>query len=175
MVDSLGAFLPLLDLIHIEVTKTAIHFQPHNLEAPANEVTSKKRAVFHMGDHRNFHGRVLLVHGSPGEGGEQAIVRCWLLPFDFDRFPARVADGQAPLTNLPPAALLEQLAIEYVHADLCEALMLSYAAENQARMQAMIAAHGNLERTQGRLMLEFQRVRQEDITDEILELSAART
>lgn len=120
-------------------------------------------------------GRVLLVHGSPGEGGEQAIVRCWLLPFDFDRFPARVADGQAPLTNLPPTALLEQLAIEYVHADLCEALMLSYAAENQARMQAMIAAHGNLERTQGRLMLEFQRVRQEDITDEILELSAART
>ena len=120
-------------------------------------------------------GRVLLVHGSPGEGEDQAIVRRWLLPFDFGRFPAHLADGQAPLMNLPPMALLEQLAVEYVHADLCEALMLSYAAENQARMQAMIAAHGNLERTEASLTLQFQRVRQEDITDEILELSAART
>ncbi|OZB57994.1 MAG: H(+)-transporting ATPase [Lysobacterales bacterium 14-68-21] len=119
--------------------------------------------------------RVLLVYGSPAEGEEPAIVRRWLLPFDFGRFPARLAVGQVPLMNLPPAVLLEQLAVEYVHADLCEALMLSYAAENQARMQAMIAAHGNLERTEATLTLEFQRVRQEDITDEILELSAART
>lgn len=120
-------------------------------------------------------GRVLLVHGSPGEDEEQGIERRWLLPFDFGRFPARLADGQAPLMNLPPADLLERLAVEYVHADLCEALMLSYAAENQARMQAMIAAHGNLQRTEAALTREFQRVRQEDITDEILELSAART
>ena len=120
-------------------------------------------------------GRVLLVHGSPGEGEEQGIERRWLLPFDFGRFPARLADGQAPLMNLPSADLLERLAVEYVHADLCEALMLSYAAENQARMQAMIAAHGNLQRTEAALTREFQRVRQEDITDEILELSAART
>ena len=119
--------------------------------------------------------RVLLVHGRPGEGEEQAIVQRSLLPFDFGRFPPHLADGQAPLMNLPPPMLLEQLAVEYVHAELCEALMLSYAAENQARMQAMIAAHGNLERTESRLALEFQRVRQEDITDEILELSAART
>ncbi len=119
-------------------------------------------------------GRVLLVYGSPGEGEEQGIERRWLLPFDFGRFPARLVDGQAPLMNLAPATLLEQLAVEYVHADLCEALMLSYAAENLARMQAMIAAHGNLERTEASLTLQFQRVRQEDITDEILELSASR-
>jgi len=119
--------------------------------------------------------RVLLVYGSPAEGEEPAIVRRWLLPFDFGRFPARLAVGQVPLMNLPPAVLLEQLAVEYVHADLCEALKLSYAAENQARMQAMIAAHGNLERTEAALTLQFQRVRQEDITDEILELSATRT
>ncbi|MEW5837067.1 MAG: FoF1 ATP synthase subunit gamma [Pseudomonadota bacterium] len=119
-------------------------------------------------------GRVLLVYGSPAEGEEPAIVRRWLLPFDFGRFPARLAAGQGPLMNLPPPLLLEQLAVEYVHADLCEALMLSYAAENQARMQAMIAAHGNLERTEAALTLQFQRVRQEDITDEILELSATR-
>ncbi len=60
--------------------------------------------------------------------------------------------------------------VAYVHADLCEALMLSYAAENQARMQAMIAAHCNLERTEAALTLQFQRVRQEDITDEILKI-----
>ncbi|HEX8779378.1 MAG TPA: FoF1 ATP synthase subunit gamma [Rhodanobacter sp.] len=120
-------------------------------------------------------GRVLLVHGSPGEGEAQDVEQRRLLPFDFGRFSPRLANGQAPLMNLPPMVLLEQLAVEYVHADLCEALMLSYAAENQARMLAMIAAHGNLERTEASLTRDFQRVRQEDITDEILELSATRT
>ncbi len=122
--------------------------------------------------------RVLLVHGDPDEGGAITVVQRWLLPFDFARFtsdPAGRAGFQAPLTNLPAPVLLEQLAIEYVRADLCEALMLSYAAENQARMQAMIAARGNLERNEQRLALEYQRVRQEDVTDEILELSAARS
>jgi len=121
--------------------------------------------------------RVLLVHGSPDEGGSFGVVQRWLLPFDFARFSGHErarAGADAPLTNLPPALLLEQLAVEYMRADLCEALILSYAAENQARMQAMIAAHSNIERNETRLTLEYQRVRQEDVTDEILELSAAR-
>lgn len=122
--------------------------------------------------------RVLLVHASPDDGGSFIVVQRRLLPFDFMRFSSHCAGRgghDAPLMNLPPAVLLEQLAIEYMRADLCEALMLSYAAENQARMQAMIAAHGNIERNQTRLTLEYQRVRQEDVTDEILELSAARS
>ena len=114
---------------------------------------------------------VVLVHGQPGAGEEPAIVQRRLLPFDFARFPAPIARRQPPLFNLPAAVLLEQLAVEYVHADLCEALMLSFAAENQARMQAMIAAHGNLERTEAALTQTYQQVRQEDITEEILELS----
>jgi F-type H+-transporting ATPase subunit gamma len=116
--------------------------------------------------------RVVLVHGQPGEGEEPTIVQRRLLPFDFARFPAAAARRQPPLFNLPATALLEQLAVEYVHADLCEALMLSYAAENQARMQAMIAAHSNLERTEAALTQTYRQVRQEDITEEILELSS---
>jgi F-type H+-transporting ATPase subunit gamma len=50
--------------------------------------------------------------------------------------------------------------------------MLSFAAENEARMQAMIAARNNVSRKLDELVASFRRLRQEEITGEIIELSA---
>ena len=50
--------------------------------------------------------------------------------------------------------------------------MLSFAAENEARMRAMIAARGNVARKLDELVGSFRRLRQDEITDEIIELSA---
>ena len=50
--------------------------------------------------------------------------------------------------------------------------MLSFAAENEARMQAMIAARSNVARKLDKLVESFRRLRQEEITGEIIELSA---
>lgn len=117
--------------------------------------------------------RVSLVHGVPGQAGAQAIVTRSLLPFDYSRFP--VSPGQrAPRVNLDPGRLVQQLAEEYVYAELCEALMLSCAAENEARMHAMIAAQDNIGRRRDTLQAQFRRVRQDEITDEIIELSSQR-
>ena len=50
--------------------------------------------------------------------------------------------------------------------------MLSFAAENEARMEAMIAARSNVARKLDELVGSFCRLRQEEITGEIIELSA---
>ncbi|MFT4065937.1 F0F1 ATP synthase subunit gamma [Paraburkholderia sp.] len=115
--------------------------------------------------------RVTLLHAVPQLSTAIDIVQKSLLPFDFTRF-AVAARRQAPLVTLAPRRLLAQLAEEYVYAQLCEALMLSFAAENEARMRAMIAARTNVHDTLDQLTGDFRRLRQEEITAEIVELSA---
>ena len=115
--------------------------------------------------------RVTMVHAVPAPSGTIDIVERALLPFDFTRFhvtPSRIP----PIVTLPPEQLLDRLAEEYVYAELCAAVMLSYAAENEARMQAMIAARSNVERKLDELTASYRNLRQEEITAEIIELSA---
>ena len=93
------------------------------------------------------------------------------VPFDFDRFapdPSLVP----PLTTLAPSELLGKLVEEYVFAELCEAATLSFAAENEARMRAMIVAHEHVEDRLRQLVAQSHQLRQEEITSEIIELAA---
>jgi F-type H+-transporting ATPase subunit gamma len=117
--------------------------------------------------------RVALVYAAP-LAASFSVMRRWLLPFDYARFPA-AARRFPPRIDLPPRELAARLALEYVFAELCEALLLSFAAENQARVQAMIAAHANVQHKRDALEAEFRRVRQEGITAEVVELSASGT
>jgi F-type H+-transporting ATPase subunit gamma len=111
--------------------------------------------------------RVTVIHAVPAPSASIEIVERALLPFDFTRF--KVAQGAvAPLTTLAAEQLLAELAEEYVYAELCEEVMLSFAAENEARMRAMIAARSNVSR---KLDGSYRRLRQEEITGEIIELS----
>jgi F-type H+-transporting ATPase subunit gamma len=99
------------------------------------------------------------------------IDRHSLLPIDFGRF-ARPVQRQDPLITLAPQLLLERLAAEYVYAHLCQAAMHAFVAENEARMIAMVAAKNNTETTLTALLQQERRLRQEEITTEIVELAA---
>ncbi len=103
--------------------------------------------------------------------GEIHIDRHSLLPIDFDRF-VRPVQRQAPLITLAPHLLLERLAAEYVYAQLCQAAMHAFVAENEARMIAMVAAKNNTDRTLTTLLQRERQLRQEEITTEIVELAA---
>ncbi len=113
--------------------------------------------------------RVSLAHATPAVSGEIHVVERTLAPFDFARFP-RARNPSPPLISLPPGALLAQLAEEYVFAELCEALTLSLAAENEARMRAMTAAKSNVSKMLDDLIARSRQLRQEEITNEIIEL-----
>ncbi len=94
-----------------------------------------------------------------------------LLPFDFRRF-AVPKSAQPPLITLPPALLLARLAEEYVFAELCEAALTAFAAENEARVAAMLAAKGNLQDMLLQLQTLERQIRQDEITAEVVELAA---
>jgi F-type H+-transporting ATPase subunit gamma len=120
--------------------------------------------------------RVSVIYATPNPTATVQTVEQILLPFDYGRFSATspvTARRNPPLINLAPQRLLSQLAQEYIFAQLCEAIMLSFAAENEARMRAMIAARTNVHDKLEALTGDFRRLRQEEITSEIVELSAA--
>ena len=123
---------------------------------------------------KNQARRVTVIHAVPAPSASTEIVERTLLPFDFARFKV-VPCVVPPITTLPPDQLLTELAQEYVYAELCEEVMLSFAAENEARMRAMIAARSNVARKLEELVGSFRRLRQDEITGEIIELSAGAT
>jgi F-type H+-transporting ATPase subunit gamma len=108
----------------------------------------------------------------PGHGTH--VERRRLFPFDITGFP-RPTDANAPLLNLAPEMLLSDLTADYMHAQLCNAALHAFAAENEARMEAMASARHQIERQLSSLRATQRLVRQEEITAEIIELAAGET
>jgi F-type H+-transporting ATPase subunit gamma len=107
--------------------------------------------------------------------GEGVKVTRWrLFPFDLEAFapPTRAA---APLMNLPPDALIRDLAFDFLHAQLCDAALNAFAAENEARVETMAAARREIDRQLDELRATQRLVRQDEITAEIVELAAGET
>ncbi len=100
-----------------------------------------------------------------------AAERRAMLPFDFARF-AGSGQLQPPLLTLPPRQLLAGLAEEYVFAELCAAALAAFAAENDARVAAMMAARSNLEQMGSDLQALVRGLRHDEITAEVVELAS---
>ncbi len=102
------------------------------------------------------------------------IERHRLFPLDMTAFP-RPINSDAPLLNMAPSTLLSELTTDYMHAQLCNAALHAFAAENEARMEAMASARHQIERQLSALQAMQRMVRQEEITAEIIELAAGET
>ena len=97
-----------------------------------------------------------------------------LLPFHRTHFSV---EAEEPITEsfefLPdPRAVLDSMMPSYVSGFIYSALIDSFCCEQNARMAAMDSANQNAEKLLGELSLEFNRVRQSAITQEITEISA---
>lgn len=114
--------------------------------------------------------RAEVIHARLDDGHKIEIGRFTLFPLDLSQFPADMP-AVGPLTTLPPLQLLEQLTAEYVYARLCAAAMQAFAAENQARMDAMSAASSNVNRMAEEIVSHERQIRQEEVTAEIVELA----
>jgi F-type H+-transporting ATPase subunit gamma len=108
----------------------------------------------------------------PGRGVH--IERRRLFPLDMPAFTGPASSKQ-PLLNMTPETLLIELTAEYLHAELCNTTLHAFAAENEARMEAMAAARTQVERQLSALQATERIVRQEEITAEIIELAAGET
>ncbi len=97
-----------------------------------------------------------------------------LLPFHRTHFSV---EAEEPITEsfefLPdPRAVLDSMMPSYVSGFIYSALIDSFCCEQNARMAAMDSANQNAEKLLSELSLEFNRVRQSAITQEITEVSA---
>ena len=115
---------------------------------------------------------VVFSRWRPGEGAD--ILRQRLFPYDPTAFSS-LAGAKPPLLNLAPDVLVRALAADYMHAQLCRAGLQAFAAENQARMEAMAAARKQVERELAQLQARQRLVRQEEITAEVIELAAGES
>ena len=74
------------------------------------------------------------------------------------------------IVNLPPQRLFDDIVGEYFFATLENAAMQSFYSENSTRFRTMEAAHQNIQNKSGELTKLMQRLRQESVTNEILDL-----
>lgn len=87
--------------------------------------------------------------------------------------PFTTTNNRRPAEFEPtPQAVLDQLLPGFVRASVDHAFLNSVGAENAARQSAMSRAARNAEEMTSELMVRYSRLRQENITTEMLELAA---
>ena len=102
------------------------------------------------------------------QAGRPALVRQHLFPIDLANLPP--ASRDRPLMQLSPSTLIASLGQDYLNAQVCKATLHAFAAENEARMEAMSSAGTQIARELETFQATLRRVRQEAITAEIIEL-----
>ena len=120
--------------------------------------------------------KIYVVYTDMGNGMDFQARCTRVLPFHRTHF-ADSALVEPPVTTpfefLPSVqAVLDSMMPSYVSGFIYSALIDSFCCEQQARMTAMDSANQNAEKLLGELSLEFNRVRQSAITQEITEVSA---
>lgn len=115
--------------------------------------------------------RLQVVFGRWSAGRMMSVETRRLLPLDERSFQRR-SELNPPILYLPPTAVLDRLAADYVQAELCKAALHGFAAENEARMQSMAKAHREIEHRLAELQERQRIVRQNEITAEIIELAS---
>jgi F-type H+-transporting ATPase subunit gamma len=111
--------------------------------------------------------RVELVFARSERGQPATVVVERLLPLDLASF---APTEDPPLHYLEPGELLERLIEEYVVAVAGRAVMEAFASENWARLTTLDQAHRNLEKKLDQLRMLERRLRQEEITTELIDL-----
>ena len=119
---------------------------------------------------------IFVIYTDMGNGMDFQARCTRVLPFHRTHF-ADSARIEPPVTTpvefLPSVqAVLDSMMPSYVSGFIYSALIDSFCCEQQARMTAMDSANQNAEKLLGELSLEFNRVRQSAITQEITEVSA---
>ena len=117
--------------------------------------------------------RVALVTTRRGAGEATELERRQLLPLELGPGPglgSSTAEAQVPVHHLDPLELLVGVIGEHVAGQLVDALMESLASENATRLRAMEAARHHIEDELRVLRERANRLRQEEITAELLDV-----
>lgn len=119
--------------------------------------------------------KIFVIYTDMGNGMEAHVHSTRLLPFHRTYFatPEKEKKIMVPFTFEPSASVvLNRIMHSYLAGFIYSALIDSFCSEQQARMTAMDSANRNAEELLADLSLQYNRVRQTAITQEITEVTA---
>jgi len=150
-------------------------------DALAIELSHDLRLIAEVQEHLNRHNiravvfsqiaGVEVIYAQHGEGPFAHLERHRFLPRGTPA--AEQHREKAPLLiNVRPQLVFDDIVEEYFFAALENAAMQSFFSENSTRFRTMEAAYRNIQNKSDELTELLQRLRQEAVTTEILDLGA---
>lgn len=139
----------------------------------ARLITETLLDEYHNGDLK----KIFVIFTDTVRNPEGEAISTRLLPFHRSYFDDEKRDEEAAVEGefvFTPSKqeVLENIIDSYIAGFIYGALVDSYSSEQNARMNAMNSANKNADEILGNLSLEYNRVRQAAITQEITEISA---
>lgn len=145
---------------------------PTSLEGITAEVTELAAGIFDA-YHKSGAEEVFFVFNAfESIGHFESRVRRIVPPVrdELEESAGRRAFSYEPILTAPPMALLSRLVEEYFFIELYQGLLESHASENGARLTAMTAASSNVEDRLAEIRGQYQSVRQDTITSELMDV-----
>lgn len=156
---------------HIPIEHSFLYTAQNPTMARAREISALLLDRFDQGELQ----KIFIVYTDMASAVSFQARSTRLLPFHRTHFSVEEEEMAVtePFEFLPdPRAVLDSMMPSYVSGFIYSALIDSFCCEQNARMAAMDSANQNAEKLLGELSLEFNRVRQSAITQEITEISA---
>lgn len=156
---------------HIPIERSFLYTAQNPTMQRAREISSILLGLFDSGEVN----KIFVVYTDLKNGLSAEAVSTRLLPFhrtQFETSPKEKAVS-VPFEFTPSiGAVLDNVMSGYVSGFIYSALVDSFCSEQNARMTAMSAANDNAQKLLDDLSVQYNRVRQTAITQEITEVSS---
>jgi len=144
---------------------------PTSLEGIRSRVPELATEIYRVFEERGAERMFFIYSKYESMGHAEQRVRRIVPPVRQELAPGEErAFTYEPILTAPPAKLLGRLVEEYFFVELYRSLLESHASENGARLAAMTAAAGNVDELLEELQRDFQSVRQDSITAELMDV-----
>lgn len=156
---------------HIQIEDDFIYTAEDPTLKTAREISTRLLDMYDRGELN----KIYIVYTDWKNGITEDVVVTRLLPFHRSQFyengNEEISDTQFEFAT-PVSDVLDVIIQTYTMGYIYSALVDSFCSEQNARMTAMDSANKNAEKIIGNLSIQYNRVRQAAITQEITEISA---
>lgn len=159
------------------LTQRGIPIEKSFLYTAQNPTMRRAREIGNIlleGYNNGTFGKIYVVY-TDMVGMTDVAIRTRLIPFHRSQFNVTSSEKPvtAPFEYFPsPATVLDSIMPGYISGFIYSALVDSFCSEQHARMVAMKSANDSAEDLISRLTVEYNRLRQAAITQEITEIAA---
>ena len=156
---------------HIPVEKSFLYTAQNPTMHRAREISALLLDLFD----RNKVDKIFVIYTDMKSNMEGVAISTRLLPFHRAQFTGGSPDVQtAKVFRFYPSVqnVLDNAMQSYITGFIYSALVDSFCSEQNARMTAMSSANQNAQKLLGELSMQYNRVRQAAITQEITEVSS---